>query len=196
MTGDGFLADGGAASCRSARRDAPDDDGFTLVELIVALGLFAVLAAAGTGLVTTVADAGRRTAARADRLAAIERTLAIVDRDLTEAADAPLTGDTATLAFDRWREGGATTVGYALERAALVRRDTGRAHILLRGVTALRWHYLAGRAWQDRWPANPAQAARWPAAVALDLDLAGAPGGHLRRIVDLPARPLPPVAAP
>ncbi len=171
------------------------DGGFTLVELLVALTLFAVVAAAATGLLTTVLDAGRHTAGRLDRLAAIERTLAVVGRDLTEIADAPLKGGTAEIAFERWQAGGPSTVAYRLAGTRLERRTGGRAQTVLDGVTAVRWRYLGGRAWQERWPADAAQAAGWPTAVVLDLDLAGPPpAGHLRRVVDLPVRP-PPLAA-
>lgn len=178
-------------------RFAARDAGFTLIELLVALALFAVIAAAGTGLLTTITDAGRHTAGRLDRLAAIERTLAVVERDLTEIADAPLKGDADGLSFERAQETGTATVSYRVDAARLERRADGVKQHLLDHVVAVRWRYLSGRTWQDRWPMDLAQAQAWPAAVALDLDLVGPPpAGHLRRVVDLPVRPLPPSASP
>ncbi len=176
-------------------RRAAADAGFTLIELLVALGLFAVVAAAATGLLTTVAAARRQGAARLARLAAIERALVAIDRDLSAIADAPLQGGPDGVRFDRWREGGATTLGYRLEGGDLVRRDGGRRQRLLDDVAAVRWRYL-GAAWQDRWPADAAQGRRWPAAVAVDLTLAKPPMQRLQRLVDLPERPLPAGAVP
>jgi len=60
----------------------------------------------------------------------------------------------------------------------------------------VRWSYYAlPGGWQDHWPATEAQARTWPVAVAVEIDLTG-PGliGTLRRVVDLPVRPLPPGA--
>jgi len=172
-----------------------DAAGFTLIEMVVALALFAVIAAAGAGLVSTVLDAQRRTAGRLERLADIDRTLAAVTRDLTEITDTPLVGGPATIAFARHGMPLRVDIGYRQAGRAFQRVAAGQPQLAIDDVTAVRWHYLAAGGWQDRWPADPAQAVRWPAAVRLDLDLAGAPGGHVTRLIDLPVRPLPPGTA-
>ena len=178
------------------------DAGFTLVEVVVALALFALIAAAGAALVTTMLDAQRHTAGRLDRLADLERAMAVVTRDLTEIADAPLAGGDGAIAFARHRGSreagsGAAAVRYAAADGKLERIVDGHRQVLLDGVTAVRWHFYAHTgSWQDQWPAERAQAPTWPAAVAVDLELRGAPPtGRLRRVVDLPVRPLPPLAA-
>lgn len=193
-------------SLRSGRAGAwagnahENDAGFTLIEVVVALALFALIAAAGAALVTTVLDADRHTAGRLDRLAGLERAMAVVTRDLTEIADAPLTGSASGVAFARHGVGGMAGLAYRLTKTRLERVASGRPQLLLDQVTTARWQfYAAPSGWQDHWPSTPAQARGWPAAVAVDLDLGGPPpNGHLRRVVDLPVRPLPPgtVAAP
>lgn len=178
------------------------DAGFTLIEVVVALALFALIAAAGAALVTTVLDAQRHTSGRLDRLADLEREMAVVTRDFVEIADAPLTGSGTVVAFERhdgaWGSGDGTTgISYRLANGRFERVADGRPQLLLDKVTAVRWqYYMPPGGWQDHWPADPPQARAWPAAVAVDLDLAGpAPNGHLRRIVDLPVRPLAPGTA-
>lgn len=175
------------------------DDGFTLIEVVVALALFALVAAAGAALVTTVLDAQRHTAGRLDRLADAERAVALVTRDLTEIADAPLVGHATGIAFERHRAGGATGVAYRLAGGRFERVAAGRPQPLLDSVAGVGWRYYASPGgWRDHWPGDAAEAFIWPAAVEVALDLAGPPpNGRLRRIVDLPARPLPPgMAAP
>ncbi len=168
------------------------NSGFTLIEVVVALALFALIAAAGTALVTTVLDAERHTAGRLDRLADLERTMAVITRDFTEIADAPLVGSATGIAFDRHDGTGATGVSYRLAAARFERVRHGRPALLLAPVTALSWHYYdRPGGWQDHWPADEAQTQTWPAAVMVEIAVGGAPGGRLRRVVDLPARPLP-----
>jgi general secretion pathway protein J len=192
------LAPGG-----TGRRDG--DAGFTLVEVVVALGLFALIATAGGGLVTTLLDARQHTARRLDRVADVERAMALVARDLDEIADAPLVGSCTGVAFARHRGGwdggggaggGAVGTRYRVAGGRFERVAAGPPQVLLDGVAAACWHYYgAPGGWQDHWPADPAQAQAWPAAVALDLDLAGPPpNGRLHRVVDLPVRPLPQAA--
>ena len=169
--------------------------GFTLIEVVVALALFALIAAAGAALVSTVLDAERHTAGRLDRLADAERAMALITRDLTEIADAPLTGTATAIAFDRHRVGaGGGAVVYRRAGTRFERLAAGRAQTLLDPVAAVHWRYYARPSgWRDQWPGTPTEAGAWPMAVAVDIDLVGPPpNGRLRRIVDLPVRPLPP----
>ncbi len=178
-------------------RGAPGDAGFTLIEVVVALALFALIAAAGAALVSTVLDTERHTAGRLDRLADAERALALVTRDLTEIADAPLAGSPTGVAFDRHRAGGAGSVAYRLAEKRFERVAGGRPQDLLANVAAVRWRfYTPLTGWREQWPVTPAEAQVWPTAVEVEVDLDGPPpNGRLRRIVDLPMRPLPPGTA-
>jgi len=173
--------------------------GFTLIEVIVALVLFALIALAGVAMLDTILGVQHRTDGQLDRLGDLERAMFVVSRDFEAIADAPLVGSSGGVAFNRHAATGpAIVIRYDRVGTILRRSQNGRQQRMLDGVTALQWRYYAvGTGWQSRWPATDKQAQLWPAAVELDLTLAptaGGLGGTLRRIVDLPARPLPPIA--
>lgn len=174
------------------RREA-GESGFTLIELMISLGLFALIAVAGLALVDGILRVNGRTEARLDRLAALQRTMFVLTSDLDQLASGPIEGRGDRLSFTRsapGRGGIATPVRYAVAGGVLVRAAPG-PQLLLPGVVTARWRFWDG-GWIDRWPiddSNEAKA-RWPRAVALDLQAAG-PGGApvtLHRVVTLPAR--------
>ncbi|MGI4876530.1 MAG: prepilin-type N-terminal cleavage/methylation domain-containing protein, partial [Janthinobacterium lividum] len=176
------------------------DAGFTLLEVIIALVLFALVSVAGVALVDTVLDVQRRTDGRLERLGDLQRAMFIVTRDFTELADAPLAGGATGVGFDRHGGGGVIGVSYRFDGGVLQRVQSGRTQRVIDHVGAVAWRYYAlPGGWQDRWPANDDQARGWPLAVELDVTLAAGPGlsGTLRRVVALPVRPLAPgVVAP
>lgn len=169
----------------SAERQA----GFTLVEMMVALALFALVSLAGLGLVQAVLGVERRLDGRLERLARLERALYLIDSDFAQAVDAPVRLGNA-VSVDRNAAGGPVTVGYALAGGALMRLRGADVRPLVEGVEAADWRfYRAGR-----WVADPGRRGDRdpPDAVALTLALApaaGAPGGTLRRVVALPSPP-------
>lgn len=63
--------------------------GFTLVELMIAILLFAMLSAAATGLLRFGVDARGRSFERLDTLATLTRTRALLSADLGQAAPRP-----------------------------------------------------------------------------------------------------------
>lgn len=65
---------------------------FSLIELLVALAVFAALAAAAYGGLAEVARARSALAEREDRFADIVRTLSAMERDLRQAASRPVRG--------------------------------------------------------------------------------------------------------
>lgn len=160
------------------------DDGFTLVEVVVALALSALISLAGTALVGTVFDVRQRTAGRLERLADLDRAMVVVGRDFEAIADAPLAGSATRVAFARrGGDGMPVAIRYLLAGTVLQRVEGGRRQAVLDHVAAARWRYYANPGgWQTHWPE-----AAWPLAVSLDLTLA--PGGVLRRVADLPTRP-------
>lgn len=174
--------------------------GFTLIELMISLALFGLIAMAGLALVDGLLGIQRRTDGRLDRLAEVQRAMYVVDNDLSQVAGGPLRGDAATLSFSRplAAEGGMPVqVGYQLGAGTLLRSVRGPGlpqgeQRVLQGVGSLRWsYYRAGLGWTDRWPPAPELAGQWPAAVAADIVLApgGTVAGSLRRVVPLPAHP-------
>jgi len=67
--------------------------GFSLIELVVALAVFAALAAAAYGGLASVARTRGELQTKQDRLAAIVRAISIVERDLRQAVSRPVRAD-------------------------------------------------------------------------------------------------------
>ena len=168
--------------------------GFTLVEVLISLGLFGLIAIAGLALVTGIMNVRGRTEVRLDRLAEVQRTMTVVSSDLDQIAAGRVTGGGGDVAFTRAAPGAggaAIPIRYAVVDGALVRFVGPRPQLLLPGVGSARWRFWdAG--WVERWPrsAEAEQIERWPRAVEMQLQLAApaGPGGSLRRVVVLPVR--------
>lgn len=166
----------------------PGEDGFTLIELMISLLMFALIAVAGVALVDSVLGVQGRTEARLDRLTAIQRAMLVVSGDLEQVAGGDMSGGGAALTFSRSAPGVGgppVAVRYALAGDVLTRDAGGGGQAVLRGVSAVRWRFWRD-GWADRWPAGEAQA--WPGAVELEVTLAGQPSGTIRRVVTLPVR--------
>ncbi len=67
-------------------------NGFTLVEMLVALGIFALLAAAGVGVLRSSVDVQGSVQARLDEMSGIARLNALLSNDLGQAVDRPSRG--------------------------------------------------------------------------------------------------------
>lgn len=173
--------------------------GFTLIEMIVSLALFALISVAGIALVQTVMTAQERTGGRIERLADLQRAMFMIKSDLDQFAGGLILADNQ-INFDRHSMTalGNQPVAYRLS-AGMMRRAVGtglgtnRDQRLLTGVDALSIRAMnAEGQWQDRWPATDAQKDEWPLAVAIEIALKPGPrqpGGTLRRVVGLPAHP-------
>lgn len=171
----------------------PHEAGFTLMEVLVALALFALIGVAGASLVNSVLDIHRRTQGRLERVADLQRAMFVLDADLTQLAPGPLALTGQGFVFTRHAAAGTDeTIEYDLRGGGITRRVGPRDQALLGGVTGVRWSFFQpGQGWLDRWPPSGARADSWPAAVAIDLQLAPgiAPSGTIRRVVALPAQP-------
>jgi general secretion pathway protein J len=168
------------------------DSGFTLIELMISLGLFALIAVAGLTLVESIIKVQGRTEGRLDRLADLQRSLFVVSSDLEQIAGGALTGGGADLSFTRAAPGlggAAVPLRYRVVGGALVRSVGPAPQLVLGGVTQARWRFWDG-AWVDRWPVSEEAKDRWPRAVALEMQVAGPGGapGSIRRVIALPVR--------
>jgi general secretion pathway protein J len=67
-------------------------NGFTLVEMLVALGIFALLAAAGVGVLRSSVDVQGSVGTRLDEMSGIARLNALLSNDLGQAVDRPSRG--------------------------------------------------------------------------------------------------------
>lgn len=185
-----------AATPMLQQRDSAGEQGFTLIEVMVALGLFALIALAGVTLVESVMNVDQQTSSRLERLTDLRRAMQIVSLDLDQIAPGDLAGGADRLSLSSQEPSGTgLTVPYLyrLEQQSLVRQvNDGPPQNILAGVAAMRWRfYTAGSGWVDRWPAPGTPVDSWPRAVALELTLARSsrPGGTVRRVVLLPERP-------
>ncbi|HEY0623450.1 type II secretion system protein GspJ [Sphingomonas sp.] len=169
------------------------EEGFTLLELIISLGLFALIAVAGLGLLDSVLNVQGRTEARLSRLADLQRAMFVVQSDLDQITRGEISGGGNGIAFTRIAGGlggPPVPVRYDAAQGALV-RSAPQPQMLLQGVAGARWRFRDGNAWVDRWPVSEARKAEWPRAVSVEMQVGGVPGpqGVLRRVVVLPDRP-------
>ena len=177
-------------------------NGFTLVELMVALLIFGLLSASGVALLAFGVDTRARSSERIDSLAATLRTRALLTADLAQAAprlyrreDGSLSAafrageETALLAFVRrgWANDDAEPraslqrVEYRLREGRLERlayrhvdgAAPGPASVLLTGVRSFSLRYRVRGEWRDRWDSTRPDAL--PQAVEAVIALDGAP---------------------
>lgn len=177
------------------------EQGFTLIELMISLGLFALIAVAGLALVQGIINVQGRTEVRLDRLAEVQRTMFVVTSDIDQIATGRVAGNARDgLKFTRAApgQGGARVpVEYLVAGGMLVRKSGPAIQRLLPGVTAARWRFWNGE-WRDKWPLSDETAETWPRAIEMELQIAspnGGPAGTIRRVVVLPAQ-LPPEKLP
>ena len=77
------------------RRSA--ENGFTLVEVMIALLIFSMIAVAGVAILSFSVRAGAATGARLDDAAALNRTLSVLSADLAQAVDRPTRDEAGTV---------------------------------------------------------------------------------------------------
>ena len=168
------------------------EEGFTLLELIISLGLFALIAVAGLGLLDSVLNVQGRTETRLNRLSDLQRAMFVVQSDLDQITRGAVSGRGNGIAFTRiagGMGGPPVPVRYDAAQGALV-RSAPQPQLLLQGVAAAKWRFRDGNAWVDRWPVNDERKGEWPRAVSVEMQVAGdGPQGTLRRVVVLPDQP-------
>ena len=193
--------------------------GFSLLEVLVAVALFAVVAALADGGLDSVMRARTQLAAQAEQMGALQRAVSLLERDLRAVAQRPvrdgfgavlpaLVGGVARIELSRHGHANLLDAPRAeVERVAWqVRSDTlsrQRWPVLDRvaatpmdsadlvaGLQALRFRYLLrGGRSFDAWP-PPVPAPALPAAIEVEFEVEAL--GRVRRLIELPQaeRPL------
>lgn len=176
--------------------------GFTLIEVMVALGLFGLIALAGFTLLDGVIGTRDRLDGRMDRMAELQRAMYVISGDFEALDSGPLDLSGNVLGFRRrsatWR-GASTAVRYRLVNGGLHRQVGALAEQrLIDGVTVVEWSFHSeNQGWVPQphgsVPAGAVQGPETrPDAVALTVVLGDSSGGlegRLRRVVQLPALP-------
>lgn len=188
--------------------------GFTLIEILVALAVFAALAAITWGALSQIAKARSSLDGQQQRFAQIVRAVSSLERDLRQAISRPVRGNFGELLpavlgsverIDLSRLGHANPraeqrsnierVRYEVEDHALRRgpyevldRAAGSApqwREMLDGVERFRLRYLdAQGAWLEQWPSRDNAAEDLPRAIEFSIELEDF--GELRRVIALP----------
>lgn len=127
------------------RRTGDGRNGFTLVEVIVALGLFALIGVAGFSMLSGVLQTQERTESRLRRLSEIQRAIFLVNTDLDQLSG-QIDGGEMQLVFQKTDLGGRPlVVRYDLRSGALFRTVSGplgeRSQPILSEVEQLKWSY-------------------------------------------------------
>jgi len=167
------------------------DHGFTLIELMISMGLFALIAVAGLALVDGIIKVQGRTEKRMDRLADLQRAMFVLSSDIDQISFGAVSGGGEKLNFTRAAPGfggPAVPLQYSVANGNLVRGSGAMVQTVVGGVANVRWRFFDGGAWLDRWPARDEDKDKWPRAIAVDLQAVGPGGtpGALRRVVTLP----------
>jgi general secretion pathway protein J len=177
---------------------APRDPaaGVTLVEMLVALALMAIIGVAGFAVLEQVLRAQERTADRLARLGQMQRAMHLISLDFATALPGSLETGADAAAVGIARQGKAVMrVDYRLDGGTLWRAVSEPAgqplarQALLPDVAAGSWRFLSGRQWSDRWPPDgtAARLGTAPNPRAVELRLTLADGGALRRVALLPS---------
>lgn len=192
-------------------RPTPATRGFTLVEMVVALLIFAILAGAGVGLLRASVDTQEAVGGALADLSAAARLRALLAADLTQAvvrpvegAPAGFSGSTSELRLVRAFEPAERVVGasglqairWQVEGGRLVRQSitpagvaSGPAAILARDVSALSLRYRAADGgWRSQWAPLATEAAL-PRAVEVRMQRRGE--AEVTIMVALPEGPAP-----
>lgn len=173
--------------------------GFTLLELVIALAIFALLGIASSRLFDTVVRAQQSTASHEQDLRRLQRAIGVIERDALQLASSIIVLGPTTLQLQRshWRNpqdlprSERQQVLYRVDNQALWRESrslessTVERQKLLGDVRALNWRlFNRDTGWNRVWPVGK-NAAQMP-PQALELVLSAGRFEQVRRVLPLP----------
>lgn len=172
--------------------------GVTLIEMMIALALFALIGSAGFAMLDQVLRSQRGSEGRLERLSEQQRALHVIMADFQMATSRSLQATDATVSLDRNGRNASLHLRYHLAEGVLHREvgdidGTALAdQAILTGVKGISWRFLTPEGvWFDAWPKDTAQtlnAPPNPRAIDLVISLQGQ-AGNLRRVAPLPVDP-------
>ena len=149
---------------RQPARGRGRQSGVTLVEVLVALVLFALIGAAGFSMLDQILRVQARTDGRLERLAEMQRAMHLITSDFMQAHGGSLAFADGAVTFRRGAAPTDAAVRYALDGTALTRslaRGFGEAparQVLVTGVAGLAWRFYAPTTgWTTTWPPGPTE---------------------------------------
>lgn len=180
--------------------------GFTLIEVLISLALFSVMALAGIAMIEGILRVEEQTEGRLQRIGVMQRAMYLLTKDIEQAEPGSFEDSEGGIGFLRRAPSlfePARPVGYVLNGGVLQRIVTERSgrrkeERLLDGVSALDTRfYYRGTGWSPTLfvkPESPVpvigvgEEVPQPIAIALRMSLAGengTPAGELERIVEV-----------
>ena len=174
-----------------------NQQGFTLLELVIALAIFALLGLASWRLFDGVVRVQQGTTAHEREFRSLQRAVAVIERDLMHVTEQPVVLTQARLQFQRshWRNpldqprSERQALSYQLENGALWRESWGdgtaivQRQKLLHEVRDLRWRLFDAEAgWLSDWPAGQHK----KAPMALEVQVSVGRFEAIRRVLLMP----------
>jgi len=173
--------------------------GFTLLELVIALAIFALLGLASWRLFDTVVRVQRSTAGHEQDLRSLQRAIGVIGRDALQVDSSVIVLNPVALQLVRgnWRNpqdlprSERQQVLYRVDNRALWRESRGldsptmQRQKLLDDVGFMSWRLYDGeRGWSSVWPIGKGAAGAPP--LALEVVLSAGRFQQVRRVVPLP----------
>lgn len=171
--------------------------GFTLLELVIAIAIFALLGLASWTLFDGVVRVQQGMATHERELRSLQRAVSVIERDLLHITEQPIVLEQTQLRWQRsnWRNpldqprSERQTLSYRLENNALWRDSQGEGtsivqrQKLLDDVRHLSWRLFdSQRGWRSDWPT--AKDAKAPLAV--EMQVSAGRFEAIRRVLLLP----------
>lgn len=171
--------------------------GFTLLELVIALAIFAVLGLASWSLFDSVLRVQQGATAHEQALRNLQRAVAVIERDLLHVTAQPIVLSPPLLQFQRSHfrnpldqsRSERQLLTYRLDGDVLWRESHGEGMAsvqrqkLLEGVRELRWHLFGSQTgWVAHWPAIYDM----KAPLALEVQVSVGRFESIRRVLPIP----------